>query len=101
MRRGTPELLVSALITLLLASYVWYTRSVVVTLRAGAKRSSEMYARVYHAFGDNTPGAQDQALLNPSQSIREQGVPLIWTDLKGVPHGHANLPFDRRSTLPD
>jgi signal transduction histidine kinase len=101
MRRGTPELLVATLITLLLGSYVWYTRSVVVTLRADAKRSSEMYARVYHAFGDNSPGAQDQALLDLSQSIREQGVPLIWTDLKGVPHGHANLPIDKGSSLPD
>jgi hypothetical protein len=60
MRRGRPEVLVATLITLLLGSYVWYTRGVVATLRADAKRSSEMYARVFHAFGDTTAGAQDQ-----------------------------------------
>jgi len=100
MRRVRPEVLVAALITLILGSYVWYTRSVVVTLRADAKRSSEMYARVYRAFGDSTPGAQDQALLDLSQSIADQGVPLIWVNPEGAPAGHANLPFDKKSTLP-
>ena len=100
MRRGTPELLVATLIALLLGSYVWYTRGVVATLRADAKRSSEMYARVYHAFGDTTAGAQDQALLDLSQSIADQGVPLIWVNPEGKTAAHANLPFDQHSTLP-
>jgi signal transduction histidine kinase len=101
MRRGRPEVLVATLITLLLASYVWYTRSVVATLRADAKRSSEMYARVFHAFGDTTAGAQDQALVDLVQSIKDQGVPLILINAEGMPAGHANLPVDRGSTLPD
>jgi signal transduction histidine kinase len=101
MRRGRPEVLVATLITLLLGSYVWYTRSVVATLRADAKRSSEMYARVFHAFGDTTPGAQDQALLDLTQSIKDQGVPLILITADGTPGGHANLPFDPHSTLPE
>ena len=100
MRRGRPEVLVATLITLLLGSYVWYTRGVVATLRADAKRSSEMYARVYHAFGDTLAGAQDQALLDLSESIGEQGVPLIWVNSEGKPAGHVNLPFDKNSTLP-
>jgi signal transduction histidine kinase len=100
MRRGRPELLVATLITLLLGSYVWYTRSIVVTLRADARRSGEMYAHVFHALGDTTPGAQDQALLELSQSIREQGVPLIHINREGVAADHANLPFDKQSTLP-
>jgi len=101
MRRGRPEVLVATLITLLLASYVWYTRSVVATLRADAKRSSEMYARVFHAFGDTTAGAQDQALVDLVQSIKDQGVPLILINAEGMPAGHANLPVDPQSTLPD
>src|SRR4051812_12089167 len=100
MRRGTPELLVATLITLLLGSYVWYTRGVVTTLRADAKRSSEMYARVFHAFGDTTAGAQDQALVDLVQSIKDQGVPLILINAEGMAAGHANLPVDPRSTLP-
>jgi len=101
MRRGRPEVLVATLITLLLASYVWYTRSVVATLRADAKRSSGMYARVFHAFGDTTAGAQDQALVDLVQSIKDQGVPLILINAEGMPAGHANLPVDPQSTLPD
>lgn len=94
MRRGTPELLVATLILLLLGSYVWYTQRVVADLRHDAQISSQMFARVYRTFADTTPGAQDQALLALSKSITDQGVPLIWTDIHGVPAGHANLPFD-------
>lgn len=94
MRRGTPELLVATLILVLLGSYVWYTRNVIVDLQADARRSSLMYARVFRAFGDSTPGATDAALLDLVKSIQAQGVPLILTDTKGVVAGHANLPFD-------
>src|SRR5215207_6587001 len=94
MRRGTPELLVAALLLLLLGCYLWYTQRVIVVLRADAKRSSEMFSRIYRALGDRTPGAETQALTDLSMSIREQGVPLILTDRDGVPAGHANLPFD-------
>lgn len=101
MRRGTPEVLVATLILLLLGSYVWYTHGVAKRLRADAKRSTEMYARVYRGFGNNTPGGQDQALLELSQSITEQGVPLIWINPEGIPAGHANLPFDRKNEIPN
>jgi signal transduction histidine kinase len=94
MRRGTPELLVATLILLLLGSYVWYTQRVVRDLRADAKRSSEMFARVYRGMGDTTSSGEFQALLELSKSIQSQGVPLIWTDLHGTIGGHANLPFD-------
>lgn len=94
MRRGKPELLVATLILLLLASYIVYTQRVVRDLRADARRSSTMYARVFHAFADSTPGGDLTALLDLSKSITEQGVPLILTDLNDNPAGHANLPFD-------
>jgi len=101
MRRGTPEVLVATLILLLLGSYVSYTHSVATTLRADAKRTSEMYARVYRAFGSTTPGAQDQALLDLSQSIGDQGVPLIWVNPEGAVGAHVNLPFDKKGSVPD
>jgi len=100
-RRGTPELLVATLILVLIGWYVWYTRSVIVDLRAEAQRSTDMYARVYHAFADTTPGATSQALFDLSKSIRDQGVPLIWTDARGNPVGHANLPFEKDGPVPD
>jgi signal transduction histidine kinase len=101
MRRGTPEAVVATLILLLLGSYVWYTQRVVVNLRASAKHSTQMYARVFHGLGDTTAGSQLAALLDLSRSISEQGVPLIVTDLAGHPRAHANLPFDKTNEVPD
>ncbi|MEO7086773.1 MAG: HAMP domain-containing sensor histidine kinase [Gemmatimonadaceae bacterium] len=100
MRRGKPELLVAVLILLLLGSYVWYTQRVIVDLRADARVSGQMYRRVYRAFADQSPGSEDQALLDLSQSITDQGVPLILMSPDGKPGGHANLPFDKDNKLP-
>lgn len=101
MRRARGELLVATLILILLGSYVWYTQRVIVDLRADARRSTEMYARVFHAFADSSRGSTDAALVDLSKSIQAQGVPLILTDPTGVVAGHANLPFDPTNTLPD
>ena len=102
MRRSKPELLVATLLLLLLGWYVWYTHSVIEDLRADARRTSDMYARVFHAFADTSTGAETQALLGLARSIREQGVPLILTDHKGDAAGHANLPFDTKGdTVPN
>jgi signal transduction histidine kinase len=43
----------------------------------------------------------DAALVDLSKSIQAQGVPLVWTDSKGVVAAHANLPFDAAHTLAD
>src|SRR5256714_12039325 len=94
MRRGSPELLLAALIALLLGSILWYTHHVVGDLRREAERSSRIYARIYHALCDTTEGAGTQALLGLSRSIVEQGVPVIVTDALGNPTAAANLPFD-------
>jgi signal transduction histidine kinase len=100
-RRGTPELLVATAILVLIGWYVWYTHSVIVDLRADAERSTEMYARVYHAFADTTPGALNEALFGLSRNITEQGVPLIVIDPHDVISAHANLPFDKPTPVPD
>jgi len=94
MRRGKPEAFVAALILILLASYVWYTRRVINDLRSDARRSSQMYARVFRAYADSSPGATDAALLDLTESIRAQGVPLILIAPNGDVGGHANLPFE-------
>ena len=94
MRRGAPELLVALLLAVLLSSYVVYTRRVVRDLRVEALRSSWMYARIFRAQSDTSESAGTQALLELSNSIREQGVPLIVTDRTGAPTAHANLPAD-------
>jgi signal transduction histidine kinase len=101
MRRSRSEMLVATLFLVLLGSYVWYTQRVIVDLRADARRSTEMYARVFHAFADSSPGAMDAALVDLSKSIQAQGVPLVLTDPNGVVAGHANLPFDPGHALAD
>jgi signal transduction histidine kinase len=101
MRRGSPELLLAALIALLLGSILWYTHHVVGDLRLEAARSSRIYARIYHALGDTTEGAGTQALLGLSRSIVEQGVPVIVTDTGGNPTAAANLPFEATDVTRD
>jgi signal transduction histidine kinase len=99
MRRGTPEVLVAALLALLLGSYVWYTQRVVVGLKREAQRSSVMLARVYRALGDTTQGSGTQTLVELIQGIREQGIPIVVVDPRGRPSAHANLPFDPDNAL--
>jgi signal transduction histidine kinase len=101
MRRGTPEVLVAALLALLLASYVWYTQRVVVGLKREAERSSVMLARIYRAVGDTAEGSGTQTLVELIQGIREQGIPIVVVDPQGRPSAHANLPFDPDNTLPE
>jgi signal transduction histidine kinase len=96
MRRSRPEALVAFLILILLGSYVWYTQRVVVALQADAQRSTDMYRRVFRAFGDTAPSDINRELFGLSGDIQAQGVPIIVTDLKdGRVSAHKNLPCDR------
>lgn len=93
MRRRTPEVIVGALLALLLVSFVVYTQNVVRDLRREAMRSTQNYARIYRALADTSETAGLQALLDLAKNIREQGIPLVVTDLDGTPTGQqANLP---------
>src|SRR4051812_38224676 len=92
MRRDKPELLVATLVLILLGLYVWYTQRVVVTLRADAARSTDIYRRIFRAFGDTT--LTTETLLELSKDVQAQGVPIIVTDLKGQVSAHANLPIE-------
>lgn len=96
MRRGRAEVFVAVLILITLGSYVWYTQRVVAVWREDAIRATEMYGRVFHAFGDTTSGAATAALLALSKDIQEEGVPIILVGPQGVIAGHANLPFETR-----
>src|SRR5260221_8218941 len=91
MHRRVPELVIGTLLVALLASYVVYTHRVVRDLQAEARRASQRYARVFRAQSDTSESASTQAMLDLARSIREQGVPLIVTNLRGEP-------TDRKST---
>ncbi len=94
MRRAVPELVVGLLLAILLASYVVYTQRVVRDLKREAMRSSQMHARVFRAGRDTSQDAGSLLLLDLTKSIREQGIPLIVTDVAGNPTYDANLPAD-------
>jgi signal transduction histidine kinase len=94
MRRRAPVLLVALGAALLIGWYLIYTHGVVSELRQEARRSGQMYARVYRALEDTTESAGAAALLDLSTHIREMGVPVVVTDARGRPTAAANLPFD-------
>jgi signal transduction histidine kinase len=95
MRRRAPELLVGLLLVALLASYVVFTRYAVRDLQREARRSSDMFARVFRAQADTSESEKTLALFDLAKQIRERGIPLIVTDLNGVPTpAVANLPPD-------
>jgi signal transduction histidine kinase len=93
MRRGAPVVLLGILLALLLGSYIVYSQRVVVELRRDASHSSRMHARILSALNDTNPDAANAALLDLARSIRELGVPVIVTDVRGRPTWAINLPF--------
>jgi len=101
MRRGKPEVLVAILILLVLGSYVWYSHSIVTTLREDATRSTDMYRRVFRAAGDTSTDAATAALLALTKDIQEQGVPIVVVDPQGAVSAHANLPFESKTAVPN
>ncbi|MGQ0646814.1 MAG: sensor histidine kinase [Gemmatimonadaceae bacterium] len=84
---------IAVVVALVLGSYVLYTQRVVSSLRREAEREGRMYARVYRAISD-TSSDQTAALFDLLQHIRESGVPLVITDVRGEPDASANTPFD-------
>ncbi len=99
MRRGAPVFVLGMLISMLLASYVLYSRQVVVQLREDAAKHGRIYARVFAALADplEDPNA---ALLDAARYITELGVPVVVTDADGQPAAAANLPFEAELTDP-
>jgi signal transduction histidine kinase len=93
MRRLAPVTLVTIGVLALLVWYVIYTRGVVRELRQEASRVGLMYARVYNGLSDPSPDGATAALLDLSRHIRESGVPMILTDVRGNATDTANLPF--------
>jgi signal transduction histidine kinase len=100
MKRSAPGVLVAVGLLVLLGSYIWYTQLVARELRREGTTTSQMYARIYRAVSDTTPGAADQALLDLSLSIRELGVPIIVTDGTGKITDVANVPIEAPASDP-
>lgn len=99
MRRRAQSVLLAILVSLLLGSYILYSRRVVMALRRDAANTGQMYARVFRAQADTSVTAGNAALLDLAVQIRQLGVPLVVTDTTGRPTFQANLPF--RAALTD
>lgn len=80
-------------VALLLGSYVLYMLSVVSRLRQEAEREGRMYASVYRAIRDTT-GDPNAALFDLAEHIRNSGVPVVLTDIRGNPTSSTNTPYD-------
>ena len=95
MRRRVP-LVIALVLTALLGWYVVYTQRVVAELRSEARRTGQMFARVYSALADPREDVANDALLDLSRHITQMKVPVIVTDKDGRPTARANLPFEAR-----
>jgi signal transduction histidine kinase len=97
MRRRAPGILIGIAIIAMLAWYVDTMRDVADELRRENTISSRMFARIYAALNDTTPGANIDALLDLSGHVVEMGVPIVVTDTMGKVMWTANIPEDAKS----
>ncbi len=92
LRRRGPSLLV-ALALLLGALSVGYAWVVALHLRADARETSRLLARVFAGLSDPNPDAATAALLDLAARIRTLGVPVAVTDADGRVTATANSPL--------
>ena len=95
MRRLAPAALLT-LAMVVLGSYVYLSRRVVVQLQREAAQEGVMYANIYRALTDTSESetSATAALLDLSRHITRRGVPVVVTDAEGRPTAAANLPFE-------
>ncbi len=95
MRRSAPLLIVTFGLLTLLASFIWYSQTVLNNLHAEAQQTAGMYAKVFGAIQDTTsdPAAQTTTLVDLIESLKKLRVPVILISTSGEVQGSANLPF--------
>jgi signal transduction histidine kinase len=81
-------LVLAALLTIVFAALV------ARHLTQDARRASRTYALVFRGLTDQGEGASTEALLQLSDRIRAEGVPVVVTDAEGHVTLTANLPDD-------
>ncbi|MBC7895606.1 MAG: HAMP domain-containing histidine kinase [Cytophagaceae bacterium] len=91
--RQRATVVIAVVVALVLGSYVLYTQRVVSSLRREAEREGRIYARVYRAISDTT-NDPTPALFDILEHIRESGVPVVITDVRGRPTASVNTPYD-------
>ena len=94
MRRSTPVVLVTIGLLALLLSYVVYMQRVVAELGHEARRTAELFSKVYGATATPSPQGSAAVQLEMLAALREFGVPIIVTDSSGRATAVDNLPFE-------
>jgi signal transduction histidine kinase len=84
--------IVWALVALAAVLTVVLAATVARHLTSDARRASAFYARVFRGLADPREGGATNALLGLASEIRNDGIPLVVTDARGVATDTANLP---------
>ncbi|HEX2188479.1 MAG TPA: ATP-binding protein [Longimicrobiaceae bacterium] len=92
-RRHWPTAL-ALLAAATLGWYLVYTELLVREMRRDAVVHSRIYVRILSGLNDPADDAAERTLLELSQEVQRLHIPLVVTDVDGVPSGAANLPFE-------
>lgn len=96
MRRNAPVVIVAVGLLTLLVAFIWYSQSVLGSLRFEARHTATAYARFVGALSDTASDPAERLRANADivESLKELRVPVILTTPKGDVTATANLPFD-------
>lgn len=95
--RQRATVVVAVIVALVLGSYVLFMQRVVSSLQREAAREGRIYARAYRGVSDSSADALG-ALFDVLEHIRESGVPVVLTNVRGQPTASINTPFDSDSS---
>jgi signal transduction histidine kinase len=95
MRRNAPVVIVAVGLVTLLVAFVWYSQDVLSNLRAEARQTASIYAKVVGQLADTSsdPSAKTSAQADLIESLTKLRVPVILTDSTGEVQSFANLPL--------
>src|SRR5262245_46155675 len=91
--RRAPVVLLTIGLAALLGSYVWYTQRVVDELDNEARRTAELFSRIYGVAASPGKSLDAGAMFDLLATMREFHIPTVVTDHDGKPADAANLPF--------
>jgi signal transduction histidine kinase len=92
-RRHWPTLL-AVLAALILGWYLLYSQFLVREMRSDAEVHSRIVVRILQGLTDPSEDAPLAALFDLSSEVQNLRIPIVYTDVDGVPALWVNLPFE-------
>lgn len=89
------------LAAVVLGWYLLYTELLMREMRREAIVHSRIYVRILRGVSDPAEHAAEQTLLDLSDDVQALGIPIIVTDVNGIPAFTSNLPFEANPNDPD